>query len=98
MGTQHQRQQVEGLSQGPLQEGELDFQGVFWIGADGADLKLQSLYELLAECGEGGMVDVRTMYPQRLLLARVEAIDAKDEKKARALKLIGKSPEKGESI
>lgn len=47
--------------------------------------------------GEGGMVDVRTVYPQRLLLARVEAIAAKDKIKARARKLIGKAPEKGES-
>lgn len=47
--------------------------------------------------GEGGMVDVRTVYPQRLLLARVNAINAKEEKKARARKLIGKTPGKGES-
>ena len=47
---------------------------------------------------DGTMVDVRTVYPLRMLLARVDTIDAKEKKKARGRELIGEAlGKKGES-
>ena len=47
---------------------------------------------------DGTMVDVRTVYPLRMLLARVDTINAKEKMKARGRELISKTPgKKGEA-